>query len=134
MDSFYPIFPVPLDLAHEVNLDVTHSELLNIGPSDDEEDETTSDPSKARCAPDVLVIPSRLKQFSKVCVSCGAIATYDMGKDEGTDAWAQVVDNTVVINPSFLTKSTYAVLEYAGHASPGPARDRLKVEIDRLEG
>ncbi|KAI0770357.1 DNA polymerase alpha, subunit B [Fomes fomentarius] len=108
--SFYPIFPVPLDLAHEVNLDVTHSDLLNLGPSDDEEDESMSDPSKARCAPDVLVIPSRLKQFSKV------------------------VDNTVAINPSFCTKSTYAILEYAGHTSPGPARDRLKVEINRLEG
>ncbi|RPD62451.1 DNA polymerase alpha, subunit B [Lentinus tigrinus ALCF2SS1-7] len=107
--SFYPIFPVPLDLAHEVNLDVTHSDLLYMCPQDEEEDSGT-DPSRARCAPDVLIIPSRLKHFSKI------------------------VDNTVAINPSLLTKSTYAVVEYAGHTAPGPARDRLKVDITRLEG
>ena len=45
----------------------------------------------------------------------------------------QVVDNTVAINPSFLTKSTYAVLNYAGHDAPGPAKDRVKVEISRIE-
>ncbi|RDX53350.1 DNA polymerase alpha, subunit B [Lentinus brumalis] len=110
--SFYPIFPVPLDLAHEVNLDATHSDLLYLCPQTDEEHASAGapDPSKASCAPDVLIIPSRLKQFSKV------------------------VDNTVAINPSFLTKSTYAVVEYAGHTAPGPARDRLKVDITRLEG
>ncbi|KAI0754917.1 DNA polymerase alpha, subunit B [Daedaleopsis nitida] len=111
--NFYPIFPVPLDLAHEVNLDVSHSDLLYLAPEDDEEEEgvgSSADPSPAKCAPDVLVIPSRLKQFSKV------------------------VDHTVAINPSSLTKSTYAVLEYAGHTAPGPVRDRLKVEISRLEG
>ncbi|KAI0826859.1 DNA polymerase alpha subunit B [Trametes gibbosa] len=113
--SFYPIFPVPLDLSHDVNLDVTHSDMLYLTPQDDDDDEVVGeserdDPSRARCAPDVLVVPSRLKHFSKV------------------------VDDTVAVNPSFLTKSTYAVLEYAGHGTPGPAKDRIKVEIQRLEG
>jgi len=49
-DSFYPIFPPPLDLAGDVNLDVTHQELLRF--------ETR--------APDVLILPSRLKHFAKV--------------------------------------------------------------------
>ncbi len=53
--SFYPLFPVPQELAHEVNLDVTHSQLLRLGESDD-----------GNVAPDVLIIPSRLKHFSKV--------------------------------------------------------------------
>ncbi|TBU48523.1 DNA polymerase alpha, subunit B [Dichomitus squalens] len=108
--SFYPIFPVPLDLAHEINLDVTHSDLLHLVPQDEdaEDAEGAVDPSRARCAPDVLIVPSRLKHFSKI------------------------VDNTVAINPSFLTKSTYAVLEYAGHTAPGPAKDRVKVEISRI--
>ena len=44
-----------------------------------------------------------------------------------------MVDYTVAVNPSFLTKSTYAVLEYAGHTAPGPAKDRIKVEIERVE-
>lgn len=49
--SFYPLFPPPLDLAHEVNLDVTHSSRLKL--ADD-------------AAPAVLVLPSRLKQFHKI--------------------------------------------------------------------
>ncbi|KAI0667572.1 DNA polymerase alpha subunit B [Trametes maxima] len=109
--SFYPIFPVPLELAHEVNLDVTHADMLYLTPLDDNDDDADGrvDPTRARCAPDVLVVPSRLKHFSKV------------------------VDSTVAVNPSFLTKATYAVLEYAGHTVPGPAKDRIKVEIQRLE-
>ncbi|KAI1790115.1 DNA polymerase alpha, subunit B [Ganoderma leucocontextum] len=109
--SFYPIFPVPLDLTHELSVDVTHSDLLYFTPQDDDSEASGSaeDPTAARCAPDVLIVPSRLKHFSKV------------------------VDHTVAVNPSFLTKSTYAVLEYAGHTVPGPAKDRLKVEIERVE-
>lgn len=49
--SFYPIFPVPLELSSDVNLDVSHSEHLKLGGS----------------APDILVLPSILRQFSKVC-------------------------------------------------------------------
>ena len=48
--SVYPIFPPPEAHAIEVNLDVTHHRLLRM-----DED-----------APDVLILPSRLKHFSKV--------------------------------------------------------------------
>jgi DNA polymerase alpha subunit B len=54
--SFYPIFPVPQDLAHDTNLDISHSDALNLD-CDGESD----------FAPDILIVPSRLKQFSKVC-------------------------------------------------------------------
>ncbi|PBK97673.1 DNA polymerase alpha, subunit B [Armillaria gallica] len=74
--SFYPLFPVPQELAHEVNLDVTHSQLLRLGESDD-----------GNVAPDVLIIPSRLKHFSKS------------------------LNTTSTLNPSFLSKGTYAVLQ-----------------------
>ena len=50
MPSFYPIFPPPLDLVQEVNLDISHSNRLKL-------DET---------APRVLILPSKLKQFHKV--------------------------------------------------------------------
>ncbi|KAF8837908.1 DNA polymerase alpha, subunit B [Paxillus ammoniavirescens] len=93
--NFYPIFPVPLDLAHEVNLDVTHSEGLKLVENEDE------------CTPDVLVLPSRLKHFSKV------------------------VDTSVVINPSFLSKGTYATMSYTGQAS-GLAKDRITIDISRI--
>jgi len=53
--SFYPLFPVPSDLSHEVNLDVSHMEGLRLC--------TEEMPDSA---PDVLVVPSRLKHFSKV--------------------------------------------------------------------
>lgn len=54
LHSFYPIFPVSLEVAHEVNLDVSHSSELRVAESPD-------DPG-----PDVIVLPSRLKHFSKV--------------------------------------------------------------------
>ncbi|KAE9400427.1 hypothetical protein BT96DRAFT_992941 [Gymnopus androsaceus JB14] len=51
--SFYPIFPVPLDLMTEVNLDMTHSDGLKLDA--DVED----------VAPSVLILPSRYRQFCK---------------------------------------------------------------------
>ncbi|KAG2153032.1 DNA polymerase alpha/epsilon subunit B-domain-containing protein [Suillus bovinus] len=93
--SFYPIFPVPLDVAHEVNLDVSHSAELRVAESPD-------DPG-----PDVLVLPSRLKHFSKV------------------------VDSSVVVNPSYLTKGTYTTLSYSGQGTGFP-KDRISADIARL--
>ncbi|KAK0464553.1 DNA polymerase alpha subunit B [Desarmillaria tabescens] len=83
--SFYPLFPVPKELAHEVNLDVTHSPLLRLGESDG-----------GNVAPDVLIIPSRLKHFSKI------------------------LDATSTLNPSFLTKGTYAVVQTGPSGSIKP--------------
>ncbi|KAH9936258.1 DNA polymerase alpha/epsilon subunit B-domain-containing protein [Fomitopsis serialis] len=97
--SFYPIFPVPLDLSHEVNLDVTHMERLNLD----------IDGANTNQAPDVLILPSRLKQFSKV------------------------VDSTVVVNPSFLTKGSYASLVCTNPEIGSSLGDRIKAEIVRLE-
>ncbi|WVQ82653.1 hypothetical protein IAT38_004785 [Cryptococcus sp. DSM 104549] len=72
--SFYPLFPPPEAYANEVCLDVTHYPLLKMeGP-----------------APDVLILPSRLKHFVKT------------------------VDSTLVVNPAHLARSqaagTYAKL------------------------
>ena len=47
--SFYPLFPTPKAYSADVNLDVSHSELL-----------------KLEEAPDVLVLPSALGKFHKV--------------------------------------------------------------------
>lgn len=57
--SFYPVFPVPLELATEVVLDVTHSDGLRLGDGDGD--------GAPESAPDVLIVPSRFKQFTKVC-------------------------------------------------------------------
>ncbi|WRT64268.1 uncharacterized protein IL334_001199 [Kwoniella shivajii] len=63
--NFYPIFPVPESSAADVNLDVTHYPLLKMdGP-----------------APDILILPSKLKHFSKV------------------------VDSTLVVNPAHLARA-----------------------------
>jgi len=48
--SFYPIFPVPKEFSGDVNLDVSHSRLLGIQSG----------------APDVMVLPSKLKEFTQV--------------------------------------------------------------------
>lgn len=56
--SFYPIFPVPFQFSQDVNLDVSHWQELSL-----DEDGVL---------PDVLIVPSRLKHFSKVggALSC----------------------------------------------------------------
>ncbi|KZT73834.1 DNA polymerase alpha, subunit B [Daedalea quercina L-15889] len=95
--SFYPIFPVPLDLAHEVNLDVTHMDRLHLD----------IDGADTNIAPNVLILPSRLKHFSKV------------------------VDSTLAVNPSFLTKYTYASFLCASSGSS--VGDRIQAEIIRLD-
>ncbi|CCO29121.1 DNA polymerase alpha subunit B [Rhizoctonia solani AG-1 IB] len=48
--SFYPLFPVPKEVQEDVNLSITHSNLLKMDGF----------------APDVLIIPSKLKEFQKV--------------------------------------------------------------------
>ncbi|KAK4685108.1 DNA polymerase alpha subunit B, partial [Tremellales sp. Uapishka_1] len=63
--NFYPIFPPPEQHSAEVNLDVTHYPLLKMeGP-----------------APDILILPSKLRHFSKI------------------------VDSTLVINPAFTSRA-----------------------------
>ncbi|KAJ6620810.1 DNA polymerase alpha/epsilon subunit B-domain-containing protein [Mycena sp. CBHHK59/15] len=93
--SFYPVFPVPLELSAEVNLDVTHSSGLKVG--DDEE-----------LAPDVLIVPSRFKQFSKTVYA------------------------TTVLNPSFLSKGSYVVLD-VGAGSTGGVKERLSPRVLKLD-
>lgn len=63
MCRFYPVFPVPLELASEVVLDVTHSEGLWLGGGESESGDAPE------CAPDVIIVPSRLRQFAKVCLT-----------------------------------------------------------------
>ncbi|KAG8691228.1 DNA-directed DNA polymerase alpha subunit pol12 [Ceratobasidium sp. 423] len=62
--SFYPLFPVPKEVQEDVNLSVTHSNLLRMDGF----------------APDLLVLPSRLKEFQKI------------------------VDSTTVVNPALAAK------------------------------
>jgi DNA polymerase alpha subunit B len=66
--TFYPLFPAPEDLAHDVNLDVTHWHNLRLEDT----------------APDILILPSRLKHFSKV------------------------VDSTLALNPGHLSRANTA--------------------------
>jgi DNA polymerase alpha subunit B len=95
--SFYPIFPPPLDLSHEVNLDISHFDGVRM-----------VDEGDLDYAPDVLILPSRLKQFSKV------------------------IHSTTTINPSFLSKGTYAIVSLAPR-SAGTPKNRLKTEIVKVE-
>lgn len=53
VNRMYPIVPPPADVAADVNLDVSHHELLELD-----------------VAPDVLILPSRLKYFAKVSALC----------------------------------------------------------------
>jgi len=93
--SFYPLFPVPSEFASEVNLDVTHSEGLRLLTD-----------SQAH-APDVLILSSKLKHFSKV------------------------IESTTTINPSFATKGTYATITVPD-TQRSTLRDRVQCEILKL--
>ena len=90
--SFYPIFPPPADLAGDVNLDVTHQELLRF---------------ELR-APDVLILPSKLKHFAKAsrmrCDLCHHLLTIGF-RSSGR---LQIVDSVVTVNPSYLAKASSA--------------------------
>ncbi|KAF9534543.1 DNA polymerase alpha/epsilon subunit B-domain-containing protein [Crepidotus variabilis] len=96
--SFYPIFPPPQELSSEINLDVSHSEGAQMIDPETEVD----------YAPDVLILPSRLKQFAKT------------------------IHSTITINPSYLSKGTYASITIAPRSS-GQPKDRVKVEILKME-
>ncbi|KAJ6512102.1 DNA polymerase alpha/epsilon subunit B-domain-containing protein [Mycena vitilis] len=98
--SFYPVFPVPLELSAEVILDVAHAGRLRLGKGDSD--------AAPECAPDVLILPSRFKQFTKT--------VYD----------------TAALNPSFVSKGSYVVLDVAardGSGSKAPLSPRVvKIE------
>ncbi|KAF9269284.1 DNA polymerase alpha, subunit B [Marasmius fiardii PR-910] len=97
--SFYPIFPVPGDVTGEVNLDVSHSEALKLGGANADE-----------FAPDVFIIPSKLKQFSKR------------------------VNSTLFINPSCVSKSVYATLNLAASEPGVSLASILKGEVIKMQG
>ena len=63
VSSFYPIFPVPQQLSSSINLDVSHSHLLRLGQGDSDHEELEGP------APDILILPSRLKHFHRVCLA-----------------------------------------------------------------
>lgn len=92
--SFYPLFPVPESLSHDVNLDISHSGLLKLGKTS----------GSAVSAPDVLVLPSRLKQFSKN------------------------LNETVVMNPSTVNKGSFGAITFTGKDAVNHVRQQ-QVEL-----
>ena len=94
--SFYPVFPPPVDVSHEVNLDVSRSKLLDL-------DRGTQDHT-----PHVLVVPSRLKHFSKFSWFAHSILSLRLKRP------SQRVDGATFINPSSASKGSYAFLRYSG--------------------
>ncbi|KAF7291714.1 DNA polymerase alpha subunit B [Mycena chlorophos] len=100
--TVYPVFPVPADLSAELVLDVTHSENLRIGPGPDGSDTPPPD-----CSPDVLIVASRFKQF------------------------ARPVYSTMAINPGFLYRGSYVVLDVG--ARTGEERPVLVPRVSKME-
>ncbi|KIL67937.1 hypothetical protein M378DRAFT_9186 [Amanita muscaria Koide BX008] len=93
--SFYPLFPVPIDVSLEVNLDISHSDGLRLCNVEDQ------------YAPDVLILPSKLKEFAKT------------------------IHSTYAINPSYINKLRYATLEVASGAMP--VKDRINLHLAKFE-
>ncbi|KAL0580868.1 DNA-directed DNA polymerase alpha subunit pol12 [Marasmius crinis-equi] len=97
--SFYPVFPVNNDLTAEVNLDVTHSEGLKLDAEDEVE-----------YAPDVFILPSKFKQFSKR------------------------VNSTLFINSGSVSKSIYGTLTLSAPEPGASLSGRLKAEVVKISG
>ncbi|KAF9027142.1 DNA polymerase alpha, subunit B [Hymenopellis radicata] len=92
--SFYPVFPVPLEESRDINLDITHSAGLTMVVD-------------GEYAPDVLVVPSRLRQFVKN------------------------LDGTIAINPSSCVKGALAMIDVVpGNSS---VRERIRAKADKIE-
>lgn len=108
--SFYPVFPPPMDVSHEVNLDVSRSKLLDL------------DRGVQDYTPHILLVPSRLKQFSKVGWflqnMLSSLLKYP----------SQRVDGVTFINPSSVSKSSYAFLRYSGQEG----EEGVNVDIRKL--
>lgn len=80
--SYYPMFPTPKEMSHELNLDVSHLELASFptGKTGEEDDE--------KVIPDILILPSMLKHFIKKVDQTICINPYysAKGKNSGTFA------------------------------------------------
>lgn len=108
---------MPQDVSQEVNLDISHSEGLRM-VDDDELD----------YAPDVMILPSKLKQFSKV----GNFLSVSFWDKQVNQPTPKFVHSTCTINPSFLSKGTYGLLDLAPRSS-GTPKERMKIEVVKLE-
>ena len=108
--SIYPVFPPPMDVSHQVNLDVSRSKLLDL------------DHGSQDHAPHILLVPSRLKQFSKVSWFVQNILS-DLLKLP-----SQRVNGTTFVNPSSVSKGSYAFLRYSGQES----EEVVNVDIRKL--
>ncbi|KZT40663.1 DNA polymerase alpha, subunit B [Sistotremastrum suecicum HHB10207 ss-3] len=97
--SFYPIFPSPKEFSSITNLDLSHPELLEFL-------DPTSGTAKS---PDVLIIPSVLKQFRKV------------------------VGETTFINPSTMMKGCTAFIK-AVPSTEADGKHLIEVEIKKVTG
>jgi DNA polymerase alpha subunit B len=97
----------------DVNLDVSHSEYLKLGGP----------------APDVLVLPSILRQFSKVRYSAAR-----RNRLTRRTSMMQNVEGTAVINPSVFGKShIMAQLDIRADAGGNnKICDSVKVNLKRL--
>lgn len=80
--SYYPMFPPPKEMSHELNLDVSHLELASFpnGKTGEEDEE--------KVIPDILILPSMLKHFIKKVDQSLCINPYyaAKGKNSGTFA------------------------------------------------
>lgn len=106
--TFYPLFPAPEQLAHEVNLDVTHWKMLRL----------------EQTAPDILILPSKLKHFSKIVDSTLAVNPGHLSRAHSAGTFAKLT-----IHPSKnLTDDVSMDDEFAEHR----VDERTRSEVWRI--
>ncbi|KAM0788694.1 hypothetical protein ACM66B_002791 [Microbotryomycetes sp. NB124-2] len=90
--SFYPLFPTPLNATglDNVNLDVTHSDLLSMGDN----------------GADVVILPSKLKHFAKIVDSTVIVNPAFLTKGDGAGMFAKLT-----IHPLAKTRLEQTIAE-----------------------
>lgn len=99
-----------MDVSHEVNLDVSRSKSLDLDHGSQDK------------IPHVLLVPSRLKQFSKVSWLVQDVLSGSL------KLCLQRVNGATFVNPSSVAKSSYAFLRYSGQESG----ETVNVDIRKL--
>ena len=99
-----------MDVSHDVNLDISRSKLLDL------------DYGSQDYAPHVLLVPSRLKHFFRVSWFVQDILPSLLKLP------SQQVNGTTFINPSSVSKGSYAFLRYSGQGS----EESINVDIRKL--
>ncbi|CED82061.1 DNA polymerase alpha-primase complex, polymerase-associated subunit B [Phaffia rhodozyma] len=119
--SFYPLYPVPIEASADVNLDLTHYDLL-----------------KMETCPDVLLLPSNLGKFAKIVDSVIVVNPGRLSQRSSGGTFSKFVIHPID-KESLISSARSAAGAQAGGGGLGEEGDveheafgRIRVDIVRI--